>query len=111
MYVLAIWTSSFKKALFSSFAHFFIGSLILWELRFFWAAYKFWLLSPVRWPIYFFYVNLNILSLYIKNMNGFCLPYNSFWLQSWLLLPFSWTLAIHVSPFMPLHETLSWGPP
>jgi hypothetical protein len=29
MYVLAIWTSSFKKALFSSFAHFFIGSLIL----------------------------------------------------------------------------------
>jgi hypothetical protein len=28
---LAIWTSSFKKALFSSFAHFFIGSLIFWE--------------------------------------------------------------------------------
>jgi hypothetical protein len=25
---LAIWTSSFEKALFSSFAHFFIGSLI-----------------------------------------------------------------------------------
>jgi hypothetical protein len=28
MWFLAIWTSFFEKALFSSFAHFFIGSLI-----------------------------------------------------------------------------------
>jgi hypothetical protein len=28
------WTSSFEKALFSSFAHFFIGSLILGEFSF-----------------------------------------------------------------------------
>jgi hypothetical protein len=32
---LAIWTSSFEKALFSSFAYFFIGSLILGEFSFF----------------------------------------------------------------------------
>jgi hypothetical protein len=31
MCFLAIWISSFEKALFSSFVHFFIGSLILWE--------------------------------------------------------------------------------
>jgi hypothetical protein len=31
---LAIWTSSFEKVLFSSVAHFFIGSLILWEFGF-----------------------------------------------------------------------------
>jgi hypothetical protein len=31
MCLLAIWTSS-EKALFSSFAYFFIGSLIFWEL-------------------------------------------------------------------------------
>jgi hypothetical protein len=31
---LATWTSSFKKALFSSFAHFLIGSLIFREFRF-----------------------------------------------------------------------------
>jgi hypothetical protein len=29
MCILAIWTSSYEKALFSLFAHFFIGSLIL----------------------------------------------------------------------------------
>jgi hypothetical protein len=32
---LCIWTSSFEKALFSTFAHFFIGSLILREFHFF----------------------------------------------------------------------------
>jgi hypothetical protein len=31
MYILAIWTSSFEKTLFSSFAHFFIRSLIFRE--------------------------------------------------------------------------------
>jgi hypothetical protein len=31
MCILAIWTSSFEKALFSSFAHFFIESLIFGE--------------------------------------------------------------------------------
>jgi hypothetical protein len=31
---LVIWTSSFEKALFSSFAHFFIGSLIFGEFSF-----------------------------------------------------------------------------
>jgi hypothetical protein len=35
MCFLAIWMSSFEKALFSSFAYFFIGSLIFWELSFF----------------------------------------------------------------------------
>jgi hypothetical protein len=34
MCFLAIWTSSFEKVLFSSFAHFFIGSLILGSLVF-----------------------------------------------------------------------------
>jgi hypothetical protein len=34
MCFLAIWTSSFEKVLFSSVAHFFIGSLILGEFRF-----------------------------------------------------------------------------
>jgi hypothetical protein len=33
-FFLAIWTSSFEKALFNSFAHFFIGSLIPWEFSF-----------------------------------------------------------------------------
>jgi hypothetical protein len=33
-YFLAIWTSSFESALFSSFAHFFIGLLIFWEFSF-----------------------------------------------------------------------------
>jgi type IV secretory pathway TrbL component len=32
--VLAIWTSSFEKVLFSSVAHFFIGSLIFGEFHF-----------------------------------------------------------------------------
>jgi hypothetical protein len=32
MWILAIWTSFFEKALFSSVAHFFIGSLIFWEV-------------------------------------------------------------------------------
>jgi hypothetical protein len=35
MCFLAIWTSSFEKALFSSFARLFMGSLILGELKFF----------------------------------------------------------------------------
>jgi hypothetical protein len=34
MCVLAIWISSFEKALFSSFFHLFIGSLIFWEFSF-----------------------------------------------------------------------------
>jgi hypothetical protein len=34
MCFLAIWTSSFEKVLFSSVAHFFIGSLIFGEFRF-----------------------------------------------------------------------------
>jgi hypothetical protein len=34
MYFLAIWISSFEKVLFSSFAHFFSGSLILGEFSF-----------------------------------------------------------------------------
>jgi hypothetical protein len=34
MCVLAIRTSSFEKALLSSFAHFFIGSLNFWEFSF-----------------------------------------------------------------------------
>jgi hypothetical protein len=34
MCFLAIWTSSFEKVLFSSVAHFFIGSLILEEFSF-----------------------------------------------------------------------------
>jgi hypothetical protein len=34
MCFLAIWISSFEKVLFSSFAYFFIGSLILGELSF-----------------------------------------------------------------------------
>jgi hypothetical protein len=33
-YCLAIWTSSFEKILFTSVAHFFIGSLIFWEFSF-----------------------------------------------------------------------------
>jgi hypothetical protein len=33
-FFLPIWTSSFEKAVFSSLAHFFIGSLILGEVRF-----------------------------------------------------------------------------
>jgi hypothetical protein len=41
MYFLAIWISSFEKVLFSSVAHFFIGSLI-W-VEFFGAPYIFWL--------------------------------------------------------------------
>jgi hypothetical protein len=35
MYFLAIWISSFEKVLFSSVAHFFIGSLILEEFSLF----------------------------------------------------------------------------
>jgi hypothetical protein len=35
MYFLDIWTSSFEKVLFSSVAHFFIGSLIFGEFSFF----------------------------------------------------------------------------
>jgi hypothetical protein len=35
MHVLAIWTSSFEKTLFSAFVHFFIGSLILVEFSLF----------------------------------------------------------------------------
>jgi hypothetical protein len=31
---LAIWASSFEKALFRSFVHFYIGSLLFWELSF-----------------------------------------------------------------------------
>jgi hypothetical protein len=34
MYFLAIWTSSFEKALFSPFAHFFTGILFLGSLDF-----------------------------------------------------------------------------
>jgi hypothetical protein len=34
MCFLVIWTSSFEKVLFSSVAHFFIGSLIFGEFRF-----------------------------------------------------------------------------
>jgi hypothetical protein len=34
MCFLAIWTSSFEKVLFTSVAHFFIGSLIWWEFGF-----------------------------------------------------------------------------
>jgi hypothetical protein len=34
MCILAIWTSSFEKALFSSVVHFFIGSLILGKFSF-----------------------------------------------------------------------------
>jgi hypothetical protein len=34
MWFLAIWISSFEKLLFTSFAHFFIGSLILGEFSF-----------------------------------------------------------------------------
>jgi hypothetical protein len=35
MCVLAIWTYSFEKVLFSSVAHVFIGSLIFWGVYFF----------------------------------------------------------------------------
>jgi hypothetical protein len=45
MCCLAICISSFKKYLFSSFAHFFIGSCFFGTLVF-WAPYKFWLLIP-----------------------------------------------------------------
>jgi hypothetical protein len=38
-YFLAIWTSSFEKALFSSFAYFFIGSLIFGEFSFLGSLY------------------------------------------------------------------------
>jgi hypothetical protein len=34
MYLLAIYTLSFKNSLFDSCAHFFFGMLVLWELRF-----------------------------------------------------------------------------
>jgi hypothetical protein len=35
VWLLAIWTSSFEKVLFSSFAHFFTGSWVLGECKFF----------------------------------------------------------------------------
>jgi hypothetical protein len=44
-YLLAICNSPFVKFLFSSFAHFFIESLILWKFSF-WSTWKFWLLVP-----------------------------------------------------------------
>jgi hypothetical protein len=47
MCFLAIWTSSFEKALFSSFALFFIASLTLGSLVF-WAPCIFWLLIPCQ---------------------------------------------------------------
>jgi hypothetical protein len=40
---LTIWTSSFEKVLFSSIAHYFIGSLILGEFSFLSSLYIFWL--------------------------------------------------------------------
>jgi hypothetical protein len=45
---LAIRTSSFKKALFNSFAHFFSGSLIFWEFNIFSSLYILVILSLVR---------------------------------------------------------------
>jgi hypothetical protein len=47
MLFLAISTSSFEKALFSPFAHFFFGSLIFEEFRFL-SSCTFWYLSTVR---------------------------------------------------------------
>jgi hypothetical protein len=44
MCFLTIPISSFEICMFSSFAHFFIGSLVLWEFSFL-NAYKFWLLG------------------------------------------------------------------
>jgi hypothetical protein len=45
LYFLTIWSSSFEKALYSSIAHFFIGSLILWDFTF-WTTHIFCLLIP-----------------------------------------------------------------
>jgi hypothetical protein len=45
---LAIWTSTFEKALFSSFAHFFIGSLIVLGSLVFWVPCIFWLSIPCQ---------------------------------------------------------------
>jgi hypothetical protein len=56
---LAIWASSFEKALFSSFAHslshwFFFGSLVFWPLYIFWLStpclmYSWQRFSPILW--------------------------------------------------------------
>jgi hypothetical protein len=46
-FFLAIWPSSFGKAVFNSLAHFFIGLLIWGEFSFS-ASYIFWLLIPCQ---------------------------------------------------------------
>jgi hypothetical protein len=46
MCILAIWISSFEKVLFSSVAHFFIGSLILGEFSF-WSSLYTLVISPL----------------------------------------------------------------
>jgi hypothetical protein len=48
VYLLAIFSSFFENSLFNSYAHFFIGVLILQRLSFFWVPYRFWILVPYQ---------------------------------------------------------------
>jgi hypothetical protein len=72
-FFLAIWTSSFEKATFSSFAHLFIGSFILGEFSFwvpciFWSSvscqmYSWQRFSPILWEKLF---NLETISFVVQ---------------------------------------------
>jgi hypothetical protein len=77
MCFLAIWTSSFEKALFNSFAHFFIESLIFGSLVF-WAPCILWLSVPClmySWQIFFHSVdglfNLKTISFVVQKIYKF----------------------------------------
>jgi hypothetical protein len=82
MCFLTIWSSSFEKAMFSSFAHFFIVSLNFWEFSFLSFLYFIAIspLSEVWLAKFFFYTvgslfNLEIISFFVQKLFFFVNPF------------------------------------
>jgi hypothetical protein len=77
---LAIWTSSFEKALFNSLAHFFIGSLILGEFSF---------LSSLYIRVISSFSDLQVAKIFSHSVGSFFNLEEAFYFHIFSFVPFS----------------------